>query len=402
MACAELQAFRVATESLDSEITRSTRLGRAMFWRNLFPKETFVQNQGVLRSTFTIKPSEPSDNQALWTPIVTTNGLIANGCNPQYEDIGVGFFERTYGPKRRDFRGPVICKENLQFQHAIDEFISGYVDELGQVLARVWEFAIRGEVMAFSDWFVDGVKTLGPGAVATAPRPYQGLSQALLEQVAVDLINTGAAPSEANGDYVFAGNAGPIYPLYVDMVDSENIVRANQQMREDARYASMGKDGEGDFAIWKAIGSNRVIGNFRHITTNIAPRGNYVQGVGIVPVTPFKDITAMGNDQETLTDAYKNAPFAAAIVAIPEGMTLEVVKPQTAGLGFKPTDYNGNWDFVTGGYRVCDPAIYDPQEEKGRHFANIMYAARPRRIHSLKTIWYKRCPSNVSSQIFCS
>lgn len=399
MACAELNAFRIATESLDQDITRSPRLGRAMYFRNMFPKSTFVQNEGVTRSTFTIKPSEPADNQALWTTVTLSGGLTVPGCDPTFEDIGVGFFERTYSPKRRDFRGPVLCREHFQYQHAIDDFISGYVDELGQVLARTWEFGLRGDVIRLGDWFVDGTKVTGPNAVLTAPRAYQGLSQQLLDDVALDAINTGVVPAGNNG-YVLDGDAGPIYPLYIDMVDSANILKANPTYRDDARYASMGKGTESDFSLWKSIGSNRVIGNFRHVCTNIAPRFDFTGGV-YVPISPFKDITAVGTDQEILRDEYKNADFAGAILAVPSGMTLEVVAPQTAGLKFNPANYNGEWEFITGGERICDPAVYDPRHEKGRHFAAIQYAARPKRPHDFKILIYKRC-TPTSTRLFCS
>lgn len=370
-----------------------------MYFRNMFPKGMFVENQGVVRSTFTIKPTEPADDQTLWNNIAASGGITTPGCDPTYEDIGVGFFERTYGPKRRDFRGPIICREHLQFQHAIDDFISGYVDELGQVMARTWEFALRGDVMRLGDWMVDGTKVVGPNAALTAPRAFQGLSQDLLDDLAVDLINTGASPNGNNG-YVFDGDAGPIYPLYIDMRDSANILKANSTIRDDARFASMGKDNEGMFSLWKAIGASRIIGNFRHITTNIAPRFNFTGGV-YVPVSPFKDITVVGTDQEILTDAYKNAAFGAALVALPEGMSVEVVRPQNAGLNFDPENYNGEWDFITGGERICNPGVYDPKHEKGRHFATISYAARPKRIHSMKVIIYKRC-SPTRSSIYCS
>lgn len=401
-ACNELAAFRIATESLDQEITRSTRLGRAMYFRNMFPKGTFVQNEGTSRSTFTIKPSEPADDQSLWQNVTVAGNLTTPGCSPTFEDIGVDFFERTYGPKRRDFRGPVLCKEHFQFQHSIDDFIAGYVDELGKVLARTWEFGIRGDVMRLGDWFVDGSKIVGPNAVLTAPRAFQGLSQDLLDDMAVDAINTGVTPDGDGGmdGYVLNGNNGPIYPLYIDMRDSANILKANSTIREDARAASESRDGEGNFALWKEIGANRVIGNFRHVTTNIAPRFNFTGGV-YVPVSPFKDITAVGTDQEILRQEYKDAPYAAALMAVPSGFTIEVVKPQTAGLGFKAGNYNGEWDFIVGGHKICDPPVYDPRGEKGRHFAAIQYAARPKRPHDLKVIIYRRCPQNRSA-IYCS
>lgn len=400
-ACSELTAFRIKVESLEDDVLALPTFARANFFRNLFPSGEFVQNQGTVRSNFTIKPSAPSDNQALWTTVAVSGGITTPGCNPTFEDIGVGFFENTWSPKRRDFRGPVICREHFQYQHSIDQFISGYIAQMRNWLALTWEFGIRGDIMRLGDWFVDGVKYTGPNAALVAPRASQGLSQDMLETVAVDRINIGVAPGTENGDYVFNGNEGVIYPLFVNMVDSQRVNKATTGIRDDSRYASEGMDGQGNFALWKAIGSSRTIGNFRHICTNIEPRFDFTGGV-YVPVAPFKDITAVGTDQEIMRTEYKNAAFAAALVPVPSGMRIEAVRPQTAGLNFDMANYNGDLQFITGGERICDPAVYDPRHEKGRHFAAIAYAAAPVHQHSMATVVYKRCSNPTDNRLFCS
>jgi hypothetical protein len=401
--CPELAAFRIAVESLEDNVLRSPQFARANYFRNMFPMGEFVRNQGTTRSNFTIKASAPSDDQSKWAPVSinpNASGLTIPGCNPVYEDIGVGFFERTWSPQRRDFRGPIVCKEHFQFQHSIAQFIDGYVAAMRQWLALTWEFGLRGNTMALGDWFVDGVKYVGPNAAASAPRAYQGLTQDILDDVAQDRINIGVQVGEENGDYVVNGNAGPIYPLFINMRESGNILRANHDIRDDARSASMGWDGEGNFSLWKALGSTRTIGNFRHVSTNVEPRFNYTAS-GYQTVPPYKDITVVGTDQEIITDAYKNAPFRAAIMAVPSGFAIEAVRPQTAGLNFKPQDYNGDLEFITGGYRICDPPIHDPREEKGRHYASIQYAAAPKYPHSMAVIISKICPVDRQT-VFCS
>jgi hypothetical protein len=244
------------------------------------------------------------------------------------------------------------------------------------------------------------VKITGPNAAATAPRAFQGLSQDMLDIVAQDRINIGVSPGEENGDYVLNGNAGPIYPLFVNMKDSGQIVKSNSTIRDDFRYATEGLDNTGEGSLWKALGSNRTIGNFRHVPTNIEPRFNFT-GSAYVSVAPFKDITQVGTDQEIIRTEYKNAAFAAALVPVPSGMTVEAVRPQTAGLNFDMANYNGDLTFEVGGYRICDPAVYDPRGEKGRHFASIVYAAAPKYPHNMAVIVYKRCAS-TSNLIFCS
>lgn len=396
-ACAELTAFRTAVESLDQRVLRSPRLGRANFWRNMIPKGDFVKNAGVTRSTFQVKSTEPADDNTLWYPVTLSAGQPNNACDTNYEDINVAMFERTYGPKKRRFRGPVICKENLTFQHNPEAFLNAYVDEMGKVIARIWEFTLRADYLGFGNIYVDGVKYAGPNAIATAPRAFQGLSQSSLDLMAAGQINVGAG-STTDG-YTTFGAGGPIFPLELDMVDSANLLKANSTVRDDARYASEGMDGGGDLSLFKAIGASRVIGNYRHVPTPIPVRLNYTNGA-YVAIGPFKDITAVGTDGEILTDAYKNASHGLAIQLSPEAFTAEVVTP--SNWRFPNTqNYNGEWDFIIGGTIVCNPSVYDPQGEKGRHFAKIEYAARPDYPYLASALIYKRCPQN-SASIFCS
>jgi hypothetical protein len=411
MACAELTAFRTATESLDQRVLRSPRLGRANFWRNMIPFGTYMKNVGVTRSDFTIKATEPQDNQALWQTIVLSGGVPTpapnpnfnsgnpvNPCDTNYEDVGVNFYERTWSPKQRRFRGPVICKADLTFQHEPERFLNDYVDEMGRLIARVWEFTLRGDLMTFANWYVDGVKFAGPNAVATLPQASQGISQQNLNLMATGQINVGAG-SDPDGGYTVLGPNGPIFPLVIDMVDSEQVLTANSTIRDDARYAAEGHDSRADFGLWRAIGCERVIGNYRHVPTNIEPRFNYTGGV-YVGVSPFKDITQVGNDGVILTDAYNNAAYAAAIQITPDCFTAEVVTP--SDWRFPNTqNYNGDWKFEIGGWKICDPQRYDPEGELGRHFAKIEYAPRAKWPFLAAVYLYKRCPL-TKNLIFCS
>lgn len=396
MACIELDAFRVATESLSQDVLKDPRLGRANLWRNLIPRGTFIKGQGVTRSTFTVKTSEPQDNQALWNAITLTDGALGT-CARTYEDMGVDFYERTYGPRERAFRGPVVCKKHLTFQHAAEKFLNEYTEQLGGFLARVWELTLRRDYLNFVPIYVDGVKVSGPNALATAPRAYQDISQTNLNIMATGMINVGAGA--VSDGYTTLGSGGPQFPLEVDMVDSEGLVRANSALREDGRHASSGMDGKGDFAVWKAIGADRVIGNFRHVVTPTPMRLNYTGGAYTV-VTPFKDISTVGTDSEILTDEYKNAAFGVAIAMLPEVFTAEVVLPTNWKFP-DSVNYNGDLQFLTGGERICTPAVYDPLHELGRHFGVISYAPAPGRVNQGAALIYKRC-ADTGDTIFCS
>lgn len=398
MACAELTAFRTAVESLEQRILRSPRLGRQSFWRNMIQRGDYMKNVGVQRSTFTIKSTEPQDDQSLWTQITLSSGQPTPSCDTNYEDINVAMYERLYGPKQRRFRGPVICKADLTYMHEPEQFLNDYVDEMGRLIFRVWEFSERADHVNFGNIYIDGTKYAGPNALLTAPRAFQGISQQNLNLMATGQINVGAG-SNPDGGYTVLGPNGPIFPLEIDMNDSEAVLTANSTIRDDARFSSMGHDSKADFGLWRAIGCERVIGNYRHVPSNITPRLNFTGGV-YVQVSPFKDILAVGSDGVILTDAYINAAFGMCIQMTPDAYTAEIVTP--ADWRFPNTqNYNGEWNFVIGGEKICNPPVYDPEGERGRHFAKIVYAPKPKWPYLAAAMVYKRCPV-TTSLIFCS
>lgn len=397
-ACAELTAFATATENLDQRILRSSRLGRQSFWRNMIRRGSYPKNTGVVQTTFTIKASEPQDNQSLWTQITLSNNQPTPSCDLNYENVGVGMFPRTFGPKQRRFQGPVICKADLTYMHEPEQFLNDYVDEMGRYIMRVWEFTLRADHIYFGNIYVDGVKYAGPNALATAPRAFQGISQTNLNLMATGQINVGAG-GEENGGYTVLGPNGVIMPLEIDMNDSESVLTANSTIRDDARFASMGHDSRADFGLWRAIGAERVIGNWRHVPTNISPRFDFTAGA-YVQISPFKDIAAVGTDGVILTDAYINADFGGAIGMTPEAFQADIVVPSDWRFP-DSSNYNGEWTFEVGAYRICNPPEADPQDEKGRHFSKIVYAPKPLLPYLASMLLYKRCAQSASL-IFCS
>lgn len=408
MACAELTAFRFATENLLDTIRLNPRLGRRNFWRNMIPSGSFETGKGTTASTFTVKTSEPQDSASNFTTDALSGGVLSGACASTYADIGVGFYERTYSPKVGRYRGPVICKEYLTYAHRAQEFINKYDEEMAGYIARVIEFAVRREYVNFVPHFVDVGGTItrydGPNAIASVPRPFQGASYDSLQTVAVSLTLTGAGAQE-NG-YVNIGNGGPIYPVEIDMTTSANILRSNSTIAEYARFASMGMDGEGNTSLFSKFGAGRVIGNVRHVPTDIPIRADFNGGVLSV-ITPFKDVADITNNDASLTDAYLNADFEAIIFMNPDVFQMDWVLPptwpfRTIDGAPDPMNYMGELIFRAGGREICDDSTtYDPLHEKGRHFGMIRYAPKPNRINSGGVLWVKRCPA-TSNAIYCS
>jgi hypothetical protein len=173
-------------------------------------------------------------------------------------------------------------------------------------------------------------------------------------------------------------------------------VKNNPDERLDARAVAAAEGNKGNLDLFKRLGATRAVGNFRHVITTIPPRANVVSGV-LVSVPTFVMTSTTRGKKATLNPNWKTAEYEAAIVVLDSVFEAEVVVPNngTAFAKFDATSYLGEWQFVTGAHRLgldCD----DPLEKLGQHFAEFKYAPRPAFPEHGKTIWFKRCPNDIT------
>lgn len=392
MACDVLQAFATATENLDQDIIRIP--SHADVFTGAIPKGSFDKNRGVNKTLFTMQHSEPPTDQPAFDNITLDgNGQPTPACTDSFTDVALSYYTRNYGPKQSKLRGPEICREQLEFQHNIGEFLGGYVNELGRYSKRFYEFLLREDYLSFATAAVDPAAGgpgfhPGPNAFDTMPTPQSDLTQDTLDLVADYLIDVGATEPDSNG-YIMNGGEGPLFTLLVNRVRSSNIVVNNADRRQDARYAIPNE-------LWKRVNATRILGNFRHVPIGNAPRANLVEG-NMTRVNTYRAVTAITGQQ--LTNDYLSAQYEAAIVLLPTVFQADIVAP--FNWQFNDTlNYMGDWSFVQGGWRI-DAACADPLGNRGRHYAEFKYAAKPILPYTGVVIWYKRC-ANTTSYAYCS
>jgi len=395
MACDVLQAFATATENLDQDIIRIP--SHADVFTGAIPKGSFDKNRGVNKTLFTMQHSEPPTDQPAYSNITLDgNGQPTPQCTDAFTDVALSYYTRNYGPKQSKLRGPEICREQLEFQHNIGEFLGGYVNELGRYSKRFFEFLLREDYLSFATAAVDPAAGgpgfyPGPNAFSTMPTPQSDLTQDTLDLVADYLIDVGATEPDSNG-YIMNGGEGPLFTLLVNRIRSSNIVVNNSDRRQDARYAMPNE-------LWKRVNATRVIGNFRHVPIGNAPRANLVGGT-MTRVNTYNAVTSITGQQ--LTTAYLTAQYEGAIVLLPTVFQADIVTP--FNWNFDNTlNYLGDWSFIQGGWRVDSngATCADPLGNRGRHFAEFKYAPKPILPYTGVVIWYKRC-ANTTHYAYCS
>src|SRR6185503_894784 len=134
----------------------------------------------------------------------------------------------------------------------------------------------------------NGTITRTAGNIATQPpgsavdltgvtAPGCTLTQDVLDNDAVVLTELGANDPDTNG-WLTMGPSGPIYPLYIGMEASSQLLLNNAELRDDYRFAFEGKE-EANLVIQR-LGASRIIKNWRHIINLFPPRWSITDGTG--------------------------------------------------------------------------------------------------------------------------
>lgn len=417
MACASpFDAFRLATENLNDELYR--RASYRGIWINLIPRSEYEQGTGLVQSTFTVGRSEPTSDEEAWSRITgsTVTGGVTVGasgaCSVAWNDTTWGYLERTYSPEQFGLRGPIICQDDLIFNFNAERFLEAYLQALAKRSQRSLENRLQNvyahlvpKYVATASFpktdggsFTNGVAPTSP-TLTGLPVATSQLTQEMLDTVAASLNELGASDINSSG-WINLGDDGPIYPLYIGQLASQQLQLNNAELRQDWRWAE-------PMALIKRIGASRVINNFRHVINLFPPRYNYIAGNYVRINTwlmPSVAPHASKGNVAIINPQWLTAAYEGAYVLNPWVFHTEIVRPvnSAAGLNWSPKNYMGEWQFHTGGQEIDENACYDPTKKLGRHFAEYKSANRPIFPEYGALIIFKRCPVSNFSTVTCA
>jgi len=414
MACPNVfDAFAVATESLAQDVYK--RASYRSLWLNAIPRGEYPRGTGLTQTSFLTGPIEPT-SQGQWDAITLATGSNGGACDVTYNEVDVGYEAVTWSPERFALKGPVLCKDDLIFDHRPEVFLQAYVEKLSIRAQREWErrySALYGKYsrkavakgsLPIIDTIPSGVNQLAWKDAVSTGVTLEGatseLTQEMLDQVAVELIRAGATNPDSGG-FIGYSSDGPVFTLNIGLEASQRIAQNNSTFRDDLRYADMGQGSAAE--LLKRLGANRVIKNFRHVPNLVPDRFTFDSGTGkYTYVEPFEAVATTKGYKWTYRSAWVNAPYEAAYVVTPQVFKSHIVRPinSLGDITWNPTNYMGEWQWVTGGFRL-DEACTDPLEKKGRHYAEFMHAPEPIFTNQGFVIFFKRCSGNYT-EITCT
>lgn len=396
MSCPDyFTGLRIATESLGLEIHASPSIATPYF--NTQARGKFKQNTGVNQTTFIAGRVEPTSKSAGWSDVSLSNNVVTGGaCSDSFTQVGVGFDEATYAPRKLQLQGPPLCRDTFTYSHNPTAFVQGhYVPRLAQYVKRKIDLEFRdqtiklGNKMSIVSGSFDNVFT---GTTLPTNAPYSQLTWDYLDDLAANLIRDGAADSDDG--IIEVGPEGPVFEIRIGLEMLRRLFTNIDATRIDYRHADMGKGNDARTLL--PVGQSARVKNWRFTPVTHPPRYDYVGGI-LVEREAFEDVAATRGTKSTMTAAYKNAEFEAAIQVHPKQWSADVVMPQSAGLPYDESNWNGEWKFVTGGNQIVTGNIcYDPLHKWGAHFAEYAYAPEPIHTNYSWSLFFSRCKNNLS------
>ena len=370
---------------------------------------TFPDARGTVQTTFQITRSAPITNTPPFTPILTTTTDV---CAYDYNDVDVGFNALQFRPEQFQWRGPVICADNLYFDYERERFLNAYL----RALRKNVDLTIDNRLKVIYDHYV-------PKAVASETiifgNPGTGfpgqtvsfsglahttctLTQQMLDQVAVELNEIGADLGAFTDTWIQYGPMGPLYLLDIGQETSNYLLTQSPETRIDFRFAEMGF-GQEDFNILKRVGAARTIGNFRHLINLTPTRYNWTGSTFVEVPTYISDPATTEGFGAIINPEWRSADYEAVRVINREVMRDLIIPPIMSSGGmtkFGPRNYMGEWMFVAGAYKWATDCP-DPEERYGRHFARYMHGVEPLRPEIGRLIIFRRCRA-TSECVHCS
>jgi len=412
MSCPNVfNAFAVATESLAQDVYK--RASYRSMWLNMIERGEYPQGTGLTQTSFTTTSIEPTAAEE-WSAITLATGENGGACDVTYNDVPVGYNAVTWSPERFALKGPLLCKDDLTFDHRVEAFLRVYLEKLSIRAQRSWETRYQNmfakfAIKAVADSSFTQVETI-PAGVNELPWIQTGsvgqalnqstseLTQEMLDVAAATLIRNGATNPDSSG-FISYSSDGPVFPLYIGLEASQRIAQNNPAFRDDLRYADMGSGTGAE--LLKRIGANRVIKNFRHVPNLFPPRFTYGGGKYTL-VQPFTSSSGTKGTVFSVNPSWVTAPYEAAFVVTPYVFKSHIVRPvnRVGDLSWMPTNYMGEWQWVTGAYKL-DVDCADPLEKKGQHYAEFIHAPEPIFTNQGMTIIFRRCTGALTT-IICS
>lgn len=335
-------------------ITESGRIGPDIYrrtlnsspWLKLTKQAAWPEGMGDTISVLVYERSLPATPMT-WTDIGQSAGEAGGTCLPPTTQIEFAQTKRQYNLQHGAIESPRICVNDLRVAFKRQEQLSNMMAVLTENVGYTWIERNRDEYTRLATHKVIAAAGL-PEGTSSFPltAPTYALSQGLLKKYYQKLIRDGGGNNPLD-----RMNARPVFGLITDSETSENIIKKNDDIRNDYRYS--GKVNE----LLAPLGIERSYGGFFHMIDDFGPRWDFVGGAW-VRRRPYAATAATMGDKWDINPDYENAAFMDSFI-FHQDVSVALIPAPISGAGggtkFDPVNYRGMFEWKNIISEDCNP-----------------------------------------------
>lgn len=315
----------------------------------------------------------------------------SDACLPPVEKVHGGETLRPVSLAHKAVETDDYCIETIRSTNQYQTFLANRSRNLAEITARVltgrYTKGYRDNAAHHITSLTSGPYDAGTSPYDITPVPNAPVSQGLLDDIRTAML------TEA-GDEPFmsdSANGAPVLPLLIGDQLSRQLIRSDESLRQDIRYAYEGQ-GEGSplvQAMNTLMAGRRAYGGWSHFILRYPPRYNVESGT-LTRVEPFLPETAATKGvKRPINPAYAIAEFEEIIPYTEDAMkVLEMQRITNAAPGwtFNAVDMTGTFRWVNEWHRDCNP-----DKTKGFFRAVFKNAIMPMHVELGYTVLVQRC-----------
>lgn len=354
----------------------------------LMEKQNFPDGIGYNPSTVSTLRSGITGGSG-WTRVQSPDTPV-NNCQLTPGVITPARLIQNYYVEQNQIKSSDICLTDGRFSYEWEQQVTqtkqnfvGNVVDLWEDRAKYWfQYWVNKVVFNSSATVTTGTSFTNTPATYIA-------SQSILNRLYNRIMQDGG------GEEPYAmSNGAALLTLICSAEASQNIIQNDAGVRQDVRYAQMGKD-SGAY-LMQSWGIDRAYGGYMHCIDYRMPRYNFTGGAYVEVPYYTTASSSIGGDQQIVNPDYEAAQYEVMYIWNPKAVIRQTPRPKSslgAGTSFKAVNYNG--DVIWANIPNVDNNLFG---NIGVYAADLMAAWKPTvNVQYGYAIMVLRCPAVVGN-----
>lgn len=299
-----------------------------------------------------------------WQDVGVSDGASSDSCRPPVKTVGYAFDQNDFKLRHQAIESNWICLEDVRTSAFPIDDVNNYIKVLADNVNVEWTkrydndyllgASTAGTLLSVEPGLDDSGTATITGDLATitgTAAPTSVMTLGVLREIYDRLYQDNAGD---DGDAV-SDDGSPVFNVFADRATIENLIKLNNDVREDIRWSDRVNDLLG--ANGSSLLPRKSYGGYVFHSRPFPKRFNDNGSGGFVEIAPYVATGATKGTKYIVNPAYKAAKYTSTVIFHPKAMEWLVPNPnlRVGKLVYDAQNYRGDFRWVNEWDRTCNP-----------------------------------------------